>query len=486
MHDLGKIALTEGDSDSAKNYLVQAIDILESQRSSFNSEASKIGFIGDKQAIYFSLIKLLIDRDQLDEALRYVERSKARALVDMLAQKDLSVSGKAKTEYRQQLSAYSAIQQSTEQSDFTITPQQRALKLKKSKNLTRELQQAAPDLASLVSVDVPSIGELQTQLNKDEVLIEYYGDADELYAFVLTSNSIHAKKLDGTSLADTVKTFRQALLSPADKSFQLTGKQLYRQLIQPLKPYLKTQKLAIVPHGALHYLPFAALIPKTDNYVLDDYQIRILPSASVMRFLNSRTKNKRYMLALGNPDLERDDLNLPGAQTEVESIGATQPNIESFFRKGASETLIKQSSSQYQRLHIASHGVFYPDNPMQSSLLLAKDESNDGNLTVSEIYDLDLNADLVTLSACETGLGKITNGDDVIGLNRGFLYAGANTIISSLWQVSDSATADLMTLFYQNSGSDKREALHSAQLSVKQKYPHPYYWAAFQLTGAVN
>ena len=192
------------------------------------------------------------------------------------------------------------------------------------------------------------------------------------------------------------------------------------------------------------------------------------------------------MLALGNPDLERDDLNLPGAQTEVESISATQTNIESFYRKGASETLIKQSSSQYQRLHIASHGVFYPDNPMQSSLLLAKDESNDGNLTVSEIYDLDLNADLVTLSACETGLGKITNGDDVIGLNRGFLYAGANTIISSLWQVSDSATADLMTLFYQNSGSDKREALHSAQLSVKQKYPHPYYWAAFQLTGAVN
>ena len=118
--------------------------------------------------------------------------------------------------------------------------------------------------------------------------------------------------------------------------------------------------------------------------------------------------------------------------------------------------------------------------------MLAGDDINDGHLTESEIYDLGLNADLVTLSACETGLGKINNGDDVIGLNRGFLYAGANTIISSLWQVSDEATADLMQLFYQDNGKDKREALHSAQLTVKAKYPHPYYWAAFQITGAVN
>jgi CHAT domain-containing protein len=241
-----------------------------------------------------------------------------------------------------------------------------------------------------------------------------------------------------------------------------------------------------VPHGALHYLPFSALTANNGKYALDEYQMRILPSASVMRFLNTRSKNKRYMLALGNPDLNQSEMDLPGAQTEVETIKGTQPDIDAFYRKGASETLIKQSSSQYQRLHIASHGVFYADRPMQSSLLLAKDDSNDGHLTVSEIYDLDLNADLVTLSACETGLGKINNGDDVIGLNRGFLYAGANTIISSLWQVSDAATADLMQRFYQNNGKDKRAALHSAQLSVKKNYPHPYYWAAFQMTGSVN
>ena len=487
LHDRGRISLHEGDSEAAKNYLVQAIEILESQRSSFNSESSKIGFIGDKQAIYFSLIKLLIENNQLDEALRYVERSKARALVDMLAQKDMSgSSGKAMTQYRQQLSAYNASQLTVDQSDFSVSPEQRALQLKKSKRLTRVLQQAAPDLASLISVDVPSTKMLQTHINKDEALIEYYGYAGELYAFVLTRNSINVQKLDSESMEDTVRRFRQALLNPGDQTYRSAGKQLYQQLIQPLKPYLKTRKLAIVPHGALHYLPFAALTSSTGKFALDEYQIRILPSASVMRFLKARSKNKRYMLALGNPDLNRDDLDLPGAQTEVEKITGTDANIDAFFRKDASETLIKQSSSQYQRLHIASHGVFYADRPMQSSLLLAKDDSNDGHLTVSEIYDLDLNADLVTLSACETGLGKITNGDDVIGLNRGFLYAGANTIISSLWQVSDAATAELMQLFYQNNGNDKREALHSAQLRVKEKYPHPYYWAAFQITGAVN
>ncbi|MEC8228859.1 MAG: CHAT domain-containing protein, partial [Pseudomonadota bacterium] len=131
-------------------------------------------------------------------------------------------------------------------------------------------------------------------------------------------------------------------------------------------------------------------------------------------------------------------------------------------------------------------GEFNPEEPLSSRLLLVGDESNDGSLTVGELYDLELNSELVTLSACQTGLGDVQSGDDVIGLTRGFLFAGAANIVASLWMVDDEATARLMVNLYNNLQSqDKQQSLRNAQLSVKNNYQaHPYYWAAFQLTGA--
>jgi len=121
----------------------------------------------------------------------------------------------------------------------------------------------------------------------------------------------------------------------------------------------------------------------------------------------------------------------------------------------------------------------------QSRLALAADGSNDGSLTVAEVYGLRLNADLVTLSACETGLGKAMSGDDLIGMTRGFLYAGSSNIVASLWEVEDEATGELMKQFYRNlfAGQSKKEALRQAQLSLWARFPNPLYWAAFYLTG---
>ena len=118
------------------------------------------------------------------------------------------------------------------------------------------------------------------------------------------------------------------------------------------------------------------------------------------------------------------------------------------------------------------------------AIALSKDDTSDGRLKVGKLYSMRLDADLVTLSACETGLGKVANGDDVVGLTRGFLYAGASTIVASLWKVDDQATAQLMNQFYQRLKSgDKREALRQAQLETSRQFSHPYFWAAFQLTG---
>jgi CHAT domain-containing protein len=180
-------------------------------------------------------------------------------------------------------------------------------------------------------------------------------------------------------------------------------------------------------------------------------------------------------------------MDLRFAQDEALAIVQTVPQSRALLRREASESALRQFSAGFSYLHFATHGEFNADAPLQSALLLAKDERSDGLLTVNKLYSLRLNADLVTLSACETGLGKIASGDDVVGLTRGFLYAGASTVVASLWKVDDQATAVLMTRFYDElKGGDRREALRAAQLATREKHPHPFFWAAFQLTGAAR
>jgi len=155
-------------------------------------------------------------------------------------------------------------------------------------------------------------------------------------------------------------------------------------------------------------------------------------------------------------------------------------------REQATETAVKEYGGNFRYLHFATHGEFDEEEPLASRLILGPDDSNDGSLTVGEIYDLELDADLVTLSACETGIGQIANGDDVVGLTRGFLYAGSRAVVASLWPVSDQATERLMREFYAGlDRSNARDSLRRAQIGLQQEgLPHPYYWAAFQLTGA--
>jgi CHAT domain-containing protein len=248
---------------------------------------------------------------------------------------------------------------------------------------------------------------------------------------------------------------------------------------------IRTTKLIIVPHGVLHYLPFAALSDGKE-YLIDRFSIRILPSASILNFLQARTKNTATgALILGNPKLSDPRYDLKFAQDEALAIGRIIPGSNVLLRSEASKTNLQNLGSKYPVIHLAVHGVYDLDKPLNSALLLAADRNNDGLLRAGDLYNLSLNADLVTLSACETALGKVATGDDVVGFTRGFLYAGTRSLISSLWQVDDLATRDLMVNFYTNRTSmSKDEALRQAQLKVKKQYPHPYFWAAFVLTGS--
>ena len=485
LNDRGYIAEKEGNRTQAIEFYRKAVDVIEAQRASINTEAAKIGFVGDKQAVYQRLIASLFAEGQYAVAFEYIERSKARALVDILASKqDFAVHTANAAQVRTLLAKNTVAENEARvQSEIADTKGTRSLVVQ----TRQQLQQQAPELASLVTVTPVTVQEIQGKLPTDEVLVEYYAEGKEVYAFVLTKAGLRGIKLDGEGLTAEVQHFRQALQDTRSTRTQELAGKLYNRLVKPLEGAINQRHVLIVAHGPLHYLPFNAL-HDGNGYLIERYSVRQLPSASVLKYLKGvKPQTAGTLLAFGNPDLGDPRLNLKYAQAEAINVAKVLPNSKALVRREASESAFKRYGEGFRYLHIASHGTFNADVPLNSALLLAKDNTNDGTLTVGELYSMRLNADLVTLSACETGLGKIANGDDVVGLTRGFLYAGSRSIVASLWKVDDEATAYLMTKFYSAlKGTSKREALRLAQLETRKKYPHPYYWAAFQLTGEAS
>jgi len=485
LFDRGRISEKEGNLEEAIRYYQKSIEIIEQQRSTINTEASKIGFVGDKQEVYRYLIAALFKNKEYPSALDYVERSKSRALVDMLAtKKNFAVQMGNEREVRELLAMADKNEQNALIQD--IEPQKgntRSLVVK-----TREqIQKQSSELASLVSVTTLSVTEIQKLVPADEVLIEYYYTERDMYVFVLTPQNLSATRLDSGNLPDEIKNFRRSLEKASSSFYEESSRELFKKLLKPIENTLSAKKLIIVPHGALHYLPFYALHDGSD-YVIKRYSIRMLPSAGVIKYIQKHIATKPGgILAFGNPDLGNPKYDLSYAQNEAIAISRAISRSKVFLRKEATEGALRKFGDGFGYIHFATHGEFDADRPLNSALLLAADAENDGRLTVDKLYSMKLNVNLVTLSACETGLGKIASGDDVVGLTRGFLYAGSNSIVASLWKVDDLATSQLMTRFYSEmKKTNKRDALRDAQLETKKKYPHPYYWAAFQLTGSAN
>jgi len=482
--DRARIALAEGQAKEAEAFLKEAVEVIEKQRASINSEAGRIGYVGDKQTVYEELIRLLVDGNRTAEAFEYVERAKGRALVDLLASQK-KIATRARDAQAGQ--TFSELAKAERQIDVVSDPaakpdQERTRSVVIT--LKNSLQAEAPEFASLVSVTAISARDIQERLAKDETLIEYYSSGRDWYVFVLKRGGIAAKKLGAPDLDRAVLDFRAALVDPASRNYLRGSQALYAQLVAPVSGLIGKGRVTIVPHGPLHYLPFGALY-SGKKYMVDDAALRVLPTAAVLKFLTARAGVKDpAMLIMGNPDLGDPRYDLKFAQDEAKAIAGIMRGSTLLLRGDAKASYFVGHASSYNMVHMAAHGIFDPDNPLGSALLLARDGASDGWLKAGDLYSLNLKADLVTLSACETALGKITKGDDVVGFTRGFLYAGAGSIISTLWKVDDRATKDLMLAFYSRlKKMDKDEALRQAQLQTRKKYPHPFYWASFQLTG---
>jgi CHAT domain-containing protein len=481
LFDRGKIAESEGNLKEAIDFYEKAIDVIERQRSTINTEASKIGFVGNKQQVYHKLIAALFAGGQTDKAFEYVERSKSRALVDLLASKKDFAAPQA----NQQQVASLVTELDNQEAEARVEKPE-AVRGSRALEVKQRIKSVSPELASLVSVSPVAAKDIQSRLQPGEALLEYYYEGNDLYAFVVTREAVKGFKLDGSQMIDDIRQFRAALKQPQSPGYLGPDQKLYARLIKPVEGSMNQKELLIVPHGALHYLPFDAL-QDGKEYLIDRYSIRTLPSASVLQFLKGQQASPSAgVLALGNPDLGNPKYDLKCAQDEVEAIAKEFPAAKVLVRKDASKSAFETLGPQFAYLHFACHGQFDPDKPLNSGLLLAKGDKGSGFLSLGDLYSLRLHANLVTLSACETGLGKISNGDDVVGLTRGFLYDGCQTIVASLWEVDDQATSYLMEQFYADlKKGNKLEALRQAQLATKKKYEHPYYWAAFELTGGI-
>jgi len=482
LYDRGRSAESQGQPEVALRFYRQSVEVVEQQRRSIGSEASKIGFVGDKQALYAGVVDLLVRQGRPREVLEYMERAKSRALVDLLAARQGFAPEEQQSGAAQALKELASLEQ--RYSYVGANVEEHARLRSAMGDLTRELRRKAPELASLVTVGAPGADEILARLAPDEPLLEYYGQGDALYAVCATREAVRAVRLDAHGLEAEVRAFRQAVAQAGGEAWREPAARLYARLLAPVPGALDKPRLVIVGHGPLHYLPWAALYDGS-RFLVDRVTLTLLPSASVTQFLAARkAAPARQMLLLGNPDLGDKAMDLPGAEAEARAIKGIWPDSTMLMRRAATKSALAKAGGLFRGIHVAAHGEFSSDRPLDSALLLSPEGTDDGRLTAGDLYSLRLPADLVTLSACETGLGKVLSGDDVIGLTRGFLYAGASSIVASLWPVSDEETKFLMTSFYGNlKRLPKADALRQAQLETRKRYPHPFYWSAFQLTG---
>lgn len=372
-------------------------------------------------------------------------------------------------------------------------------------SFTKKLEQNYPEYFNLkFNQQAPSVAELQKILDNKTAVVSYFiaEQSKRIYLFIITKKRFQLK--DFTLPEDferNIKGFTNSILYNDVALQTTTGRALHKLLIPQLPP--KIHDLVIIPSGRLGTLPFEALTKKTSasysdmTFLIEKFAISYEFSSGLLiqkakTKSNSSAANSIFLCAPVNfPD--NDALTeLPGTVSEVNTIsnlfaGNTKSVV---LYKDANESTVKSNAlSSYTYLHFATHGIVDEEDPELSKIFLNSSKQEDGNLFSGEIYNLDLNAEMVVLSACQTGLGKFSKGEGVIGLSRALIYAGAKNIIVSFWSVADESTAELMVDFYKNLLHKKdqnfREALQQAKVNMIQRktYSAPYYWAPFVMIG---
>jgi CHAT domain-containing protein len=364
--------------------------------------------------------------------------------------------------------------------------------------LLLEIRERAPRQAEFVSPGTTNWRDVARRLTPGTALVEYLVTDSGSVAFVVTPDTLASVDLgigrrDLARLIEFARALIEGSVRAEDTQWRGPLRRLHEYLIAPAEGaglLSGVDRLVLVPHAELHYLPFAALLDADGRFLVERFAIGVAPSASVWLALGDRPAPTpaRDILALA-PRPEA----LPGTSREVDAVARLALGGASVLRGSqASEEAFRRLAGEYRVLHLATYGVLNTHNPLFSFVDLAPGAEDDGRLEVHEVLGLDLTADLVVLSACQTALGSgaladVPEGDDWVGLTRAFLHAGAARVLATLWAVEDRATADLMERFYERRGAGANDmtALADAQRQLlgNPATAHPFYWAGMVLVG---
>jgi CHAT domain-containing protein/Tfp pilus assembly protein PilF len=512
--DYGRaLALVQDDQkEAAVTALLKAIGYIENVRNRLRENRFRAGYIQDKHQVYIELVRLQLELGQVNKAFLSAERLRAWSYNEQTEYREVVTRTEeqrlVETEMRERIRQLQSLIE-VENSQVQADRRQMALD-----TFSLELMIAEQEYESFLD-DIggqqftgtkPGIPADQARLRRvlrpTDALIEYVVGADNIMIFVLTAESLQATSvaMPQVNLRSRLELLRDLLLQVDNDRWKKPAASLSKTLLEPLweNGWLEGVKhLYLVPHGMLNYLPIALLPIETgtgQRSVIETYTLAYLPAASTLENGVSGSDEIQSLLVMA-PTRS----HLRHAPQESAAIGELfQPRALSLVGDMATESTFKNIAGNYQVLHLATHGYFNKLNPLLSGLELEPDEANDGMLEVHEILGLRLESDLVTLSACETGMGsgyfaEIPAGDDFVGLTRAFLDAGSASVLATLWQVDDRSTVELMKIFYgylkgDGKHPDKTAALAAAQraMRVSDKYRHPYYWAPFILVNSIH
>lgn len=544
----GLIYRDSGNIPESVRSLKEAVDIIERMRGQVEFAEQKSAFFEERIDIYEDLIQLFVKQNDIAGAFEFVERAKARSFLDSLSEAHIDPKTDLTPEQfnlKRQLEVQMMnLNQAIREQYKSETPD--LAEVRRSKQRLAKLDEQYLSLMSDIRRQNPRFSQFQNpqpiQLQRAEQLIdsdtaiaEYFVGKKASLLFVVTSTTAQVFRLPPERvLTEQVRTLLAAIQKPepvyeaseqAYTRYVDAAASLYNGIFKPGEGlFQQKKKIIISPDGALSDIPFECLVTGRVSNVIDfsqlnylsrHYDFQYIPSTSVLEALrlNENRENETvrksliaFAAPMGNGGLTRQGVSdstfqqwsaslsdLPYSKVEAEQIARLFPQKEVTLMVGtdASETAVKSLNlSQYRMIHFASHGLIDEQKPQFSALLLypGTGKLEDGFLTMREVFDLKLNADLVVLSACKTGLGRQIRGEGIDSLSRAFFTAGASNVIMSFWNVFDLSTAQFMTDFYGamlKNGSDKAAALRQARLKMidGKQFNHPYYWAPFILMG---
>jgi len=499
---LAAVAITyaeEGQWERCIEYGTRASEAFDAALNGVLVDDLLSGFLGNRRFFFDMLIEALVLTNRADQAFEVSERARARAFLQLVGNRRI----------RPRSATDSPIAREAEALRTQISRWQQEVRIAPSRTLEDDLHGARlrytglrtrlkasdPEYSSITAIEAAPLAAIRAELPPATTLLSYFVSRGTVHAWVLDRTMLEHVLLpvDAAWIDNATCAMRQIGQSARGVRVlnascnEVTLDAMYDGLFAPLRKHIRNQRLIIVPHLGLHYLPFGAFRdPATQRHLIEDYTITYAPSASAIRFLRDKeTPVRGKALVIGAP--AGVSPKLPGALREAMIVGAELQSVP-MVGAAAKESLLYQLKGDVDLVHIAAHGFYEADTPLFSRIALAEGDGSDGNLEVHEILsDVDLTGvNLVVLSACQTALGKSNAGDDIVGLTRALLYAGTPGVISTLWDIPDDATTTLMSDFYCRllSGDSAADALRHAQLQMLHgDYPDPRDWAAFTLNG---